>query len=632
MLGFLVPLCFFLGIAFIAYYFFRKSDFFQTLEPVVIPERLGWTLLIVLIALNVFAYDAAPGIGLGIFYAALSAGLILSFEKRSPLVYTVGILAAVAGLLIAFRANEVILQINLVIANISIILLVLLHTFEKMQWSGLWLIKNAGLYIVRAFKHIFSIFLGAKNKSSRAMQLFYEFFKVSIITLVVLVIFANLLTAADPVFNKLIQEIKDEVFSRTFLSLVLGIGLFFVLTLRIRSNSEQSKLKILGFYDVAIPSGALVLLLAFFLFIQSKYLFGNHASVEAFDLTYSEYVRKGFMELLIATLLGGLISYLLILKIKALDGIKKIRALQVINVVLVLELALLLVSAFQRDLIYVDVYGYTRVRVIGLAFLIWLALVLIQLFAFNIFKKWKEMYLFSGIFAISIVGFLVLNVLNVDKMIAEANLARTEKTDTAYNALLSYDAHSSWTELVKSSYQRYEALRLKPTLTEEEIHDLADAELTLITLTDKVTNLERKFENGTEAEEVDLLDRNGMSRKSIQKWQAYNQSAAEAYAYVQENKPWLYDLRICLLTEMADLEWNYDHNKVLINSPEGQMTVGAAILREINDSRYQNSPLMPSFTYRSNLYQKEHYDYSGSVTIPRLPDPATSCASVLPST
>ena len=624
----LMSILFFLGIAFIAYFFLKKTELFQKLEPVVISKRLGWTLAIALLALNIFAYDVVPGLGLGLFYLALCSALLLIFEKRSPLIYGVGILGSVAGLLFAFRSNEVLLQINMVIANLSVLLLIVLHTFGKMQWSGLWLIKNAGLYLLSAFKHIFSIFVGAKDRSSRAMKFFFEFFKISIITFIILIIFVELLSNADPVFNQLIQEVKEEAIGRTFLSLFLGIAFFFVLTLRIRSNSEETKLKILGFYDVAIPSGALALLLGFFLFVQAKYLFGSHESVQVFDLTYAEYVRKGFVELLVATFLGGLISYLLLLKIKSLDALKKIRSLQVINALLVVELALLLLSAFQRDLIYVDVYGYTRIRVIGLAFLIWLAAVLVQLFSFNLFRKWKEMYLFSGIFAISVAGFVVLNVLNVDLMIAKANLAREEKTDTTYNALLSYDAHETWVDLVESSYQRYEALREKTSFTEEEIHDLADAEATLLALTYKIQELEQIFEWTEETQEtMDPRIYNQYSRvndlEQIQKWQSHHWSTAEAYKTLQNNEEWLNDLRICLLTEMADLRWNFDYN-----SSYKDYSYNLELGQVVAASHY--SPLLKGSITSSNYYEKPIRNQIDGTYI--APDPATSCASALPST
>ncbi|MEK7145961.1 MAG: hypothetical protein AAB802_02135, partial [Patescibacteria group bacterium] len=122
----LMSILFFLGIAFIAYFFLKKTELFQKLEPVVIPRRLGWTLAIALLALNIFAYDVVPGLGLGLFYVALCSALLLIFEKRSPLIYGVGILGSVAGLLFAFRSNEVLLQINMVIANLSVLLLIVL--------------------------------------------------------------------------------------------------------------------------------------------------------------------------------------------------------------------------------------------------------------------------------------------------------------------------------------------------------------------------------------------------------------------------------------------------------------------------------------------------------------------------
>jgi hypothetical protein len=90
-------------------------------------------------------------------------------------------------------------------------------------------------------------------------------------------------------------------------------------------------------------------------------------------VTFAEYARRGFAEL-------SVVATLSVVLIVALDhgvvrGVRG-RRVRIVEAILLGELALLLVSAFRRLLLYEGAYGFTTARLYGQAYMIWLAVVL----------------------------------------------------------------------------------------------------------------------------------------------------------------------------------------------------------------------------------------------------------------
>ena len=64
----LFPLFLLLGFLLVASVLLRLLKSEKTDEPVRLPANLGWSLLIAVAGLNIFAYDVGPGIGYGVAY------------------------------------------------------------------------------------------------------------------------------------------------------------------------------------------------------------------------------------------------------------------------------------------------------------------------------------------------------------------------------------------------------------------------------------------------------------------------------------------------------------------------------------------------------------------------------------
>ena len=252
-------------------------------------------------------------------------------------------------------------------------------------------------------------------------------------------------------------------------------------------------MKFFSFQDLSISTTALVGILVVFIIIQVKYLFASHADFTTFNLTYSQYVRKGFFELIIATAIGIVISYVLILKSRILPhGLKRL-ALKTINFGLILGLLALLASAFKRNTLYIAAYQLTRTRIIGHAFLFWLAAALVLFLFLNLISKLKEKYFIFGLAILTFSVTVFFNLYNMDQAIAAAlptHIAGHQ--DFFYIATLSEDAVIGWEKIVTDAKPLASSLT-KPDLSDQDKVQLANIKLALISLQQKRDFLDKKY-------------------------------------------------------------------------------------------------------------------------------------------
>jgi hypothetical protein len=189
----------------------------------------------------------------------------------------------------------------------------------------------------------------------------------------------------------------------------------------------------LGSTEIAIVLGALDLLFLAFVLVQARYLFGGSAVVESqAHLTYAQYARHGFFELVAVSVL--VLPVLLAANALARDRKRLIRAFSGVLVALELIVA---VSALQRLHIYEQQYGLTELRIYTTGVVCWLVCVFLWV-SVTILRGRVRRFATGAVVA----GFLataVLNVLNPDALIARTNLTRPQ-ADFVYLQQLSDDA------------------------------------------------------------------------------------------------------------------------------------------------------------------------------------------------
>jgi hypothetical protein len=267
--------------------------------------------------------------------------------------------------------------------------------------------------------------------------------------------FAALFLAADAAFAELGARIPspalDSLPMRAFVfALVLIAALALALAARRPPKAVTTRrLRRLAPAEWAIPLALLVLLFASFVVVQLTVLFGGHDHVlTTAGLTYAEYARQGFWELLAAAVLtlGVIGGAALSSETPRLAHRLLLRAL--LGALCALTLVILL-SALHRLRLYEDAFGLTRLRLGAEATALWLggafALVLVAGVAHGVRHRLPSIAV-GG----TAVAFIAFSLANPDGLIARRNVDHwhdSGRIDVEYLSGLSADAVPALIEL-----------------------------------------------------------------------------------------------------------------------------------------------------------------------------------------
>ena len=204
------------------------------------------------------------------------------------------------------------------------------------------------------------------------------------------------------------------------------------------ADPRPTRLRLL---DWALPTGVLVAVLALFVGVQFVVLFGSDDYVlRTTGLTYAEYARSGFWQLLAVTALA-----LGVLALGSRWAPARTPAERVAKRGLLAALALLtlvvVASAINRMWLYQQAYGFTVLRLLVLTCELWLGAGF--LLALVAVLRLRPGGLSRPMVAVGMLALLGLAVLDAERFIAAHNVARwseTGKLDTSYLGHLSADA------------------------------------------------------------------------------------------------------------------------------------------------------------------------------------------------
>ena len=256
-----------------------------------------------------------------------------------------------------------------------------------------------------------------------------------VIALPIIAIFASLLSSADPIFASRfedlialfrIENLPEYIFRLVYI-LVFAYALAGAYLHAAQSSDEKSSedkplvAPFLGFTEAGIVLGSLAILFVVFVAIQFQYFFGGQANISIEGYTFSEYARKGFGELVTV----AIFSLLVILGLGAItrrDVESQRRVFSGLSVGIVGLVIVMLVSAFQRLVLYEEAYGFSRLRTYTHVFMIWLGMLLIAVVILEILRRERRIGLTM---ILASLGFVIsLNVLNVDAFIVKQNVQR----------------------------------------------------------------------------------------------------------------------------------------------------------------------------------------------------------------
>ncbi|WNI22039.1 DUF4173 domain-containing protein [Streptomyces sp. ITFR-16] len=397
------------------------------LSALLLGDGIGPNLLIV----------AVPA-SLGAYYAARAAGRRL---RPWTAVWGIGGLALLAVPALRDAGWPTFLAI------VSAVALGSLALHGSRSWLGVFL-GSLGLLTSVAESLGWGV-RGVRDRMSGSRGRWGVVFRSVAVAVLLLIVFGALFASADAAFADVLGNLMPDVSVgegpwRLFLALIGLVGsLAAAYTaaapvhwdgLSVRPGRARGRL------EWALPLVVLNLLFAGFLAIQLTVLLGGYDKVMAeTDLSYSEYARQGFWQLLWATVLTlGVIA--LALRWAPRGGARDRTLVRGVLGTLCLLTLIVVASALRRMDLYVDAYGLTRLRISVAAVELWLGVVLVLIMAAGVFGP---RLLPRAVAASAAVGVLAFGLISPDGLIAEQNVQRyrsDHSIDIEYLSGLSADA------------------------------------------------------------------------------------------------------------------------------------------------------------------------------------------------
>jgi hypothetical protein len=294
-----------------------------------------------------------------------------------------------------------------------------------------------------------------------------------LISVPVLALILWLLSSADMVFKNLFINMPVLTIFKHFviIMLVFIYSACFIWAL-LKAISEKGTAVVPArrnwkqFIDPVVLITILVLVNAvygIFSVIQFAYLFGGNSFILPSSLTYAEYARRGFAELVVVTLINFAIVGLGLTFVKKQSG-KIFNFIRSLLTLLVVFTFVMLVSAFYRMVVYEQAYGFTYLRIFVQAFMI----MLFFIFIINFIYIWhRNLAVIKAYFIVALSVYIILNFANVDRIIASNNIERYNRTgsiDEEYLGQLSYEAIPAINSFLKD-------IKESPDAREKKISD-----------------------------------------------------------------------------------------------------------------------------------------------------------------
>jgi hypothetical protein len=313
-----------------------------------------------------------------------------------------------------------------------------------------------------------------------------------VIGFVVITILLSLFSSADPIFAKYLSRITslftfDKLITRIVLSSLIAVIILPIAGMVVHNQfkSEFFKSNTSSVSEIITIIMTMVFIaVGFFLLIEWPYVFVNVAretDLSKYGIsTYSEYVRRGFAELLIA---GTLIYTLIWLGFSAYRQ-KQSRHLSILSIAqigLVFECLIYLLSIGRRIILYWQFHGLTLVRFYGGIFLIFVfGLSLIMLLRHFRKANWIKIELYWTLLII-----LFLGLFNAESFIVRHHPPTVNnRIDNAYLSRFSADGYEGWIESYKFAETTINKFKNADpaTITSDNRRDLAVSQSIINTL------------------------------------------------------------------------------------------------------------------------------------------------------
>lgn len=419
---------------------------------------IGITIILAIIY-DVFFNGKQLGISIPIFYVMFMAFFLWSIRGKMTLEKSIGFNIIIPTLLLtlnySIHSNSILNSFNGSMIVVLITLSTVLIRYENIKWDSKCVILKALSRVIKAVpENVLKPFIFIKRstniRNTRKKSTNRNIIRGLIISIPLLIVILMLLTCADMVFKNYIINISN-IFKyikiwKIISHLLVVIFIFFIMFSYIWSfkyncfEGEDIK-KNVQWEPVTVLTIIFMINIVYLLFsiVQFSYLYGGASNFLPLKFTYSEYARKGFFELFAVTIINFTILLCSMKYIKTYNKVINITA----NVLLTLLVGFtvnMLFSAHFKMSLYEQIYGFTYLRIFVHIFM----LMLFMLFIVALIGIWnRKMKLNKVLIVVVLSMYILLNFVNVDKIIAGKNIDiyyKTQKIDVLYLECLSYDA------------------------------------------------------------------------------------------------------------------------------------------------------------------------------------------------
>ncbi len=405
-----------------------------------------WLLVYAVITAVLFTYLVLPenaGIGVPIFSAVQLVCLWFFVENKKKLLLYIPIF--VMSLSSFISANSIWLASNFIL---SIVLFCMIFVSCNIKNDGFGFLGNILSGIISPFMYFDVPFRWGNKLADKKAPTIKRVLLAVIIAVPCTIILILTLSRADMVFSVKVNAVLREIFSlfsvnvivKGLIGIVAGLFVFGAVyhSRREKADEKTAAPKFKGdMIIINIVLCAILLVYTMFVIIQFKYLFAGKALPEG--LTYTEYARKGFFELLALT--GVNIALILaVIKLTKPHSGKWLVFTKVLCHYLCVVTIVMLASSYFRMSLYVGDDGLTRLRLFVMIFLGFEMAGLAATFFYIARPKFNLVMVYL---AIALVYYTALNIIPSDYIIAKNQVGKYldgTRKDISYVLTLSADA------------------------------------------------------------------------------------------------------------------------------------------------------------------------------------------------
>lgn len=345
------------------------------------------------------------------------------------------------------------------IGVILLLFVFMIHQFyNDMEWNLPGYLKRILIllgttleYLPKPYSHGMSYFGGNKNGKNRTIAAV----AIGCITAVgMLCIILPLLLRSDKVFSRLFGELLKHI---NFVT-IIGVSVTFIVGFTLcyaffgalcKYNFPRYTGQVMKTYNPVVGitfTSIISVIYLLYCVIQIMYLFLGIQRGLPVNVTYSQYARGGFWELLFV----GIINFVMVLLCMYLFS-ENIVLKAVLTVISGCTFIMIISTAY-RMMMYIGAYHLTFLRILVMWFLVVLALIMGGVIV-SMYKK--KFPLFHYIMAVVGVLYIVLSFSRPDAIVARYNIAHAEYleyNDIIYLTQLSKDAAPAIAEIDSSKF------------------------------------------------------------------------------------------------------------------------------------------------------------------------------------